>query len=270
MPRTILYLHGLNAGPDGHKATLFRQHFTPRGYDVITPQLPYGKDWIRELLKSTAAPDAAPAAASDSARDGVRELIPRSVAIAFESLQGRTPDLIVGSSLGGGVAMAMNLPHVPMVLIAPVWNSEVGAEGIVESIVGDSKVPGLAGVVGTLAHGVLRSQVPARLGPNTVLVHSRHDRTFHYQQSARLLQANPLPQGSPQAARMADVISALRSEGFCNACNGYCEAANDGRLIVIGASHECNEADPSDRAGHNREPHPHRAMIRAAELLLGG
>jgi len=82
----ILFLHGLESKPGGQKPTILSN----AGYEVIEPFLP-----------------------SDSWGD--------SINAAEEAYAEEQPDIIVGSSRGGAVAMAANLPARKMILIAPAW-----------------------------------------------------------------------------------------------------------------------------------------------------
>lgn len=83
----VLFFHGLESGPQGHKARWLRAH-----YDAATPQLP-----TLESLEAT-------------------------LAAARAALATEAPRVVVGSSYGGAVAVALareGLVTVPMVLIAP-------------------------------------------------------------------------------------------------------------------------------------------------------
>ena len=83
----ILYLHGWGSGPGAYKAKLL----AARGHEVTTPDL--GADDFD-----------------------------RSVAIAQRAFEESSPEVVVGSSRGG--AVAMNLPSAGssrLVLIAPAW-----------------------------------------------------------------------------------------------------------------------------------------------------
>lgn len=82
----ILFLHGLDARPGGIKPT----YLANQGHTVINPSLP-------------------------------REDFPLSVSIAEEEWRRGEPDVIVGSSRGGAVALGMKSIPTPMVLIAPAW-----------------------------------------------------------------------------------------------------------------------------------------------------
>lgn len=80
----VLFLHGLSS--DGGRKTAFIQML---GYDVLTPRL---SDWSFR----------------------------RAVQTAQDAFGEFRPDVIVGSSRGGAVAMSLKT-ETPMVLIAPAW-----------------------------------------------------------------------------------------------------------------------------------------------------
>ena len=82
----VLFLHGLESTPGGRKPTTISN----AGYEVIEPSLP-----------ATSWED--------------------SVNAAQEAYDAEQPDVVVGSSRGGAVAMAANLPVRKMILIAPAW-----------------------------------------------------------------------------------------------------------------------------------------------------
>ena len=85
----IVFLHGLESSPNSTKATYLRS----MGHDVVAPHLP-------------------------------RDLFDQSVAEARRAIETHKPDVVVGSSRGGAVAMVamMGLPRVPAVLVAPAWS----------------------------------------------------------------------------------------------------------------------------------------------------
>lgn len=82
----ILYLHGLGAQPGGLKPTFLEEC----GHEIVNPALP------------------------DDRFD-------ESVTIAEHALADSRPDLVVGSSRGGAVAVNMDTSGVPVVLVAPAW-----------------------------------------------------------------------------------------------------------------------------------------------------
>ena len=81
----IVFLHGLESSPNSAKVTFLRG----RGHEVLAPGLDK-TDWEQSVL---------------AARSAIDEF---------------APDVVVGSSRGGAVAMAAHT-KTPMVLIAPAW-----------------------------------------------------------------------------------------------------------------------------------------------------
>jgi pimeloyl-ACP methyl ester carboxylesterase len=121
----ILFLHGLGSQPGGLKPAFLRGH----GHEVINPGLP-----------------------DDDFDESVR--------IAQHALDQTKPDLVVGSSRGGAVALSLDNTHVPLVLIAPAWKNWKTA-------------------------GKITSQV--------VILHSEHDDVVPIGDSRELLAQNGLP-----------------------------------------------------------------------------
>ncbi len=124
----ILYLHGWKSGPGSTKASWLASH----GHEVCDPLL--------------------------SADD---------FALALQAAQGSfaafAPDLIVGSSRGGAVAINLDAGAVPRVLLCPAWK-----------------------------HWGEASTVP----PGTVILHSRMDETVPFANSVELLAQSGLGEGS--------------------------------------------------------------------------
>jgi len=85
MTTTICFLHGLEGSPHGRKATALHDE----GWNVIAPSLP-------------------------------KDDFEKSVQIAQRELEQTQPNLIVGSSRGGAIAMRL-AANVPLVLCAPAW-----------------------------------------------------------------------------------------------------------------------------------------------------
>lgn len=84
--KTILFLHGYGSDPDGIRPMFLQES----GYHVVHPALPDHD--FQESLR-----------------------------IAQAAFDGRPPDVVVGSSRGGAVAMNINTGTTPLVLIAPAW-----------------------------------------------------------------------------------------------------------------------------------------------------
>jgi hypothetical protein len=83
---TILFLHGWNSVPGGVKPTYLKDH----GYEVINPALP-------------------------------REDFAEAVRIAQAEFDKHQPQVIVGSSRGGAIAMNINSGDTKLVLLCPAW-----------------------------------------------------------------------------------------------------------------------------------------------------
>ena len=82
----IHFLHGWQSVPGGVKPTFLAQH----GYEVINPKLP-------------------------------DEFFAEAVRIAQAEFDRHQPDVVVGSSRGGGVAMNIDSGDARLVLLCPAW-----------------------------------------------------------------------------------------------------------------------------------------------------
>ncbi|MCA9124580.1 MAG: alpha/beta hydrolase [Planctomycetaceae bacterium] len=84
----ILFLHGWTSVPGGRKPTFLKEH----GHEVINPKLP-------------------------------DEDFDESIKIAQAECNKHKPDVIVGSSRGGAVAMNIESKDTPLVLLCPAWKN---------------------------------------------------------------------------------------------------------------------------------------------------
>ena len=82
----ILFLHGWNSVPGGVKPTFLARH----GHEVVNPALPH-------------------------------EDFAGAVRIAQAEFDRHQPDVVVGSSRGGAVAMNIDTGGVKLVLLCPAW-----------------------------------------------------------------------------------------------------------------------------------------------------
>lgn len=121
----ILFLHGWTSKPGGVKPT----HLAGHGHEVLNPALP-------------------------------DEDFPAAVRIAQDEIDRHHPDVIVGSSRGGAVAMNVRAGAIPLVLLCPAWRKY-----------------GLATTV----------------KPGTVVLHSRADDVIAFADSEELVRASGLP-----------------------------------------------------------------------------
>ena len=82
----ILFLHGWNSAPGGVKPTYLATH----GHEVVNPALPH-------------------------------EDFAEAVRVAQAEFDRHRPQLVVGSSRGGAVAMNINSGNAKLVLLCPAW-----------------------------------------------------------------------------------------------------------------------------------------------------
>ena len=125
---TILFLHGWNSVPGGVKPTYLKSH----GHEVINPALSDG-DWDQAVRTAQAGYDR------------------------------HRPDVIVGSSRGGAVAMNLDLGSTPLVLLCPAWRR----------------------------WGTART-----VKPGTVILHSEADDVIPVADSRELVRASGLPESA--------------------------------------------------------------------------
>jgi hypothetical protein len=122
---TILFLHGWQSVPGGVKPTFLAQH----GHEVINPKLP-------------------------------DEDFTLAVKIAQEEFDSHQPQVVVGSSRGGAVAMNIKSGDVKLVLLCPAWKK----------------------------WGTART-----VKPGTVILHSRADDVIPFADSEELARSSGLP-----------------------------------------------------------------------------
>jgi hypothetical protein len=191
----ILYLHGSSAGPFGPKT-----HWLEVGGHTIAgrPRLPYPRYPRRSWRWIIPCFD--------------RRWFRRAVAVAQEAYDCCRPDLIVGVSMGGAVAMNLSSRGTPQVLVAPAWR----------------------------AWGVLRFGKARQVKPATIILHGSQDRLVFPRYSRRLLGNDSLLSGS---AGLIEALHEKLSGGVQEPPAGY---RLEGRLVVVqGDDHRCNS--PSAR-----------------------
>lgn len=125
---TILFLHGWTSTPGGLKPTYLKNH----GHEVLNPALP-------------------------------DEDFDTAVRIAQAEFDGHHPDVVVGSSRGGTVAMNIDSADTPLVLLCPAWRH----------------------------WGTAR-----KVKPGTVILHSPADETVPFADSQDLLKNSGLPESA--------------------------------------------------------------------------
>jgi len=124
----ILFLHGWQSTPGGLKPTYLKAH----GHEVLNPALP-----------------------DDDFAAAVR--------IAQAEYRQHKPDVVVGSSRGGAVAMNIDVGNTPLVLLCPAW-----------------KTWGTATTVKA----------------NATILHSRVDETVPFEDSLELIKNSSLPESA--------------------------------------------------------------------------
>jgi hypothetical protein len=229
----ILYIHGLFARPGGNKATALRCH----GHEVRDPRIDYR----------------------------------RPLACAVRQLQAEydtwRPDVIVGTSLGGGVAMSLRSGDTPMVLISPMWDlSRVSVP--FETVAQKAGFPlalvaAAVGAAGTSLAWPLSSfwsiDVPTRVKPQTIILQAADDAIIPCRHSRSLLAASPrLSVDSP----VRGVIDRLRQKGYRVQDEGR---GDDPRLVIIGKGHHCKVA--SERCPANPGKSPLDCLVLASSEL---
>jgi hypothetical protein len=122
---TILFLHGWQSTLGGVKPTYLRDH----GHEVLNPALP-----------------------DDDFQQAVQ--------IAQAEFDRAKPDVVVGSSRGGAVAMNIEAGETPLVLLCPAWK---------------------------------RRGTATTVKPGTVILHSRADEVVPFADSEELVRNSGLP-----------------------------------------------------------------------------
>jgi len=124
----ILFLHGTGSKPGDVRASYLKDH----GHKVLNPALP------------------------DDDFDA-------AVRIAQAEYDQGKPDVVVGSSRGGAVAMNIDSGDTPLVLLCPAWK---------------------------------RYGTATNTKPNTTILHSRADERVPFSESEELVQSSGLPSSS--------------------------------------------------------------------------
>jgi predicted alpha/beta hydrolase family esterase len=107
----LLFLHGLDSKPDGSKVKFLKK----QGHEVLNPFLPK-YSWGESLENAQTLIDS------------------------------ERPDIIIGSSRGGAVALSVNTFGANLILIAPAWkrfggNPQLACGGVVIHCLEDEEVP---------------------------------------------------------------------------------------------------------------------------------
>jgi hypothetical protein len=131
----------------------------------------------------------------------------QSVAIAQEAYDRCRPDVIVGSSMGGAVAMNLQSGDTPQVLISPAWR----------------------------AWTLLRVGRSRTVKPATIILHGDADRLIFPRYSRLLAKSLPSPKDAAFVACLERKLASRLSSGDGSSCEVV------GRLVVLrGEGHQCH------------------------------
>ena len=158
----LLFLHGWQSTPGGVKPTYLKDH----GHEVLNPALP-----------------------DDDFDEAVR--------IAQAEYDCHHPDVLVGSSRGGAVAMNVEI-DVPLVLLCPAWK---------------------------------RWGTATTVKPGTIILHSQADDVVPFADSQELLRNSSLPESAPvvfghehrladpeSLAKMLEAVEAVENPAARSTC----------------------------------------------------
>lgn len=202
----VMFIHGLSGSPRGAKASALQS----AGFSVVLPrdgELPYlGFDSVRNLCQ--------------------------------DAVVAHAPDVIVGSSLGGAVALQLDTA-ASLVLMSPAVAVTPAPLGLLRGLVG-SAVSFLKG--------------PWKVPPRAIVIHSRRDELVPFD-TVDAVMKRALTTATDEDRRMIEAIEAsLAGAGY---------QPLHGRLIEAGHDHRLNHAAP----GAPATLHPHQAMITAVKIL---
>lgn len=246
MPR-ILFLHGLGGNSKAPKVASLRARF---GHDSVhTVDFPFSQDRLHHFALGALTQG------FHHSRALLNGMGAESERLAREACDAHRPDVLIGSSLGGAIAMQLATDRgLPAVLLTPVWNTQIRGDFLQQFtkwLPALQKHEHLVPLFGPLVLLWVRHFTGFRfcttLQPRTVVLHAPEDELLDMRQSVRLIADNPIPPGSPDAAFMGAVVAALARRGF----------ATDGRLVKVGLDHQMDD------------PEVLRALVDAVGLLCG-
>lgn len=203
----VLFLWGLSSGPRRVKAS----YLASVGYEVVEPEtMPY-PDTLGKMALCMIFPSRF-AGCIDKAQDLLDQC---------------RPDIIVGSSFGGAVALNLKADRLPMVLIAPAWR-----------------------------WGIMTMGTAKTVRASAVVLHSPYDRRVKFKHSRKLLKNSEQCLDDRGRSLCNQIGDALREEGY---------RVEQERLVPIGKNHGCTEPHPQDQ--RNKNPDPLFALQRTIEIL---
>ncbi len=179
----VLFLHGLESGPQGQKARYLAGRFEAR-----TPDMQTGRG-VAARAEDPRPSDRSAVDGPPARRAAEVELFQRCVALQRAELAAFRPDVLVGSSFGGAVAVAL--------LREGAWR-------------GPTLLLAQAALLATRRAGVLgpEAQVALPEDVDVLLVHGARDDVVPLDDSRRLAATSP-------RARLVEVDDGHRLEALC-------------------------------------------------------
>lgn len=246
VPR-ILFLHGLGGSSNTPKVASLRARF---GHDSVhAVDFPFSQDRLHHFALGALTQG------FWQAKTLLTRMGTESERLAREACDSHRPDVLIGSSLGGAIAMQLATDRgLPAVLLTPVWNTQIRGDFLQQFTrwlpalqKHEHLVPLFAPLVLLWARHFTGFRFCTTLRPRMVVLHAPEDELFELRHSVKLLADNPIPPGSPDAAFMAAVVAELGRRGF----------ATDGRLVKVGLDHQMDD------------PEVLRALVDVVSLLCG-
>lgn len=233
MPR-ILYLHGLGGSPLGQKVAAMRAKFGHENVHAV--EFPFSAERLRQLGQTVVFQNL------KRIRAALRGMGAESERIAQEAYEVHQPEILVGSSLGGALAMQLAADkHLTCVLLTPVWNNQIKVDRLQQFLV--RRMPKLQDyehlipLFGPFFLMWVRHFAGFRTSdyvqPRTLILHSPEDEVIDIRQSVELLANNPLPENGVDTAFMRSVVDTLVQQKY----------ETDGRLVKIGHDHQMDSPD---------------------------
>ncbi len=178
---TISYLHGLSGDPYGPKRQKLASEYGPDR--VHAPHLRFEEsalseedsdDWRREA-------------------DRLFGAFANGVEVAQRVFDAILPDVVVGSSFGGGVTLQMDVGDAALVLIAPCWRHPT-LQHVTQLYLGQRfpSVVGLSAAVISQAVTPFVPRIDPVVGSATLILHSPQDELIPFGDSREIVERNSL------------------------------------------------------------------------------
>lgn len=169
----------------------------------------------------------------------LRGSLQECVAFALDTIQKEKPEVIVGSSLGGAVALRLDTA-TPLVLLAPAIRAS--PRGILETWA-NRRRPQLARVLRWLPEFSIKVVSVKNLPARTVILHCRNDTWVPFKTSWDLLRRFPGSSGpdNPEITKTIETIElgVLNWDSNRTACQ-------PGRLVGTGQDHRLSDSASLD------------------------